>query len=123
MKRLLFTLLLALCILPSIATTPIVRDGILYDLETFDNPNNNFWRVIGVQDGFNKTSVCILDTIGRYPVKSIEDLSCASLISIELPRTIINISSGAFADCTNLTSINIPDSLQYIQRGIFKNCI
>ena len=44
------------------------------------------------------------------------------VVSINLPNTLEEIGSGAFAQCKYLTSMVIPDSVNKIGQGIFLNC-
>ena len=47
---------------------------------------------------------------------------CSSLISIDLPDTVISMGDGVFYNCTNLTSIDIPDSVISIGKSFLTGC-
>ena len=47
---------------------------------------------------------------------------CKSLISIQIPNSVITICDKAFKDCESLTSIQIPNSVTTIDREAFRAC-
>ena len=47
---------------------------------------------------------------------------CSSLISVEIPNSVITICDGAFFNCTSLTSVTIPSSVITIGYGVFDWC-
>ena len=54
----------------------------------------------------------IPDTVGGYPVTSIDEYAfedCDSLTSITIPGSITSIGRGAFDGCTSLNKVNISD--------------
>ncbi len=46
---------------------------------------------------------------------------CSSLISVEIPNSVITICDGAFFNCTSLTSVTIPSSVTTIGESAFYN--
>lgn len=60
-----------------------------------------------------KNSVIVSDgsvtSIGEYAF-----LDCNNLISIQIPNTVMHISTGSFRGCSSLTSLFIPLSVKYI---------
>ncbi len=45
-----------------------------------------------------------------------------TLVSINLPNSVVTIGEGAFASCSALTSIIIPESVTTMQKNVFQNC-
>lgn len=46
----------------------------------------------------------------------------SSLISVEMPETIVEIGNRAFSNCSSLTSIELPESVIEIGYGAFERC-
>lgn len=72
-----------------------------------------------------EVKVTIPETIGGYPVISIGDRAfdaAWSLLSVNMPDTIVNIGDAAFWNASSMTSINIPQSIKYIGDGAFVLC-
>lgn len=55
--------------------------------------------------------------IGAYALRGIE-----SLMSIELPSSLVSIGEGSFYNCISLQSVVIPDSVMIIGRSAFYGC-
>ena len=84
-----------------------------------------------------KGDVVIPDEIGGYSVVSIGGndnwasfsehyapffYNAEDITSVDLPDTLVNISTFAFADCVNLDDLKIPSSVRYIGDKAFFNC-
>lgn len=48
--------------------------------------------------------------------------SGTAVVTVTIPRSVVEIQQYAFADCTELTSVTIPDSVQSIQNRAFFRC-
>ena len=48
--------------------------------------------------------------------------NCSSLLSIDLPNTILSVPSGMFYGCSSISSITIPPSVSTIGAQAFRNC-
>ena len=68
--------------------------------------------------------VTVPDTIGGYPVTSIEEAAFRStpVSTVILPDSVTEIGWFAFADCKSLTAITLPASLKSIGYGAFDGC-
>lgn len=67
----------------------------------------------------------IPDFIEGCPVTEIRDnafYNCGSLISIELPDTLVKIGHHSFYACTSLESVSLPEGLEEIGAGCFCGC-
>lgn len=64
---------------------------------------------------FEKDS--ILKTIGSNAF-----YFCASLKTINVPNTVLNIGEGAFSDCQSLASFNLSDNISSISSNAFSGC-
>jgi hypothetical protein len=45
-----------------------------------------------------------------------------SIISVTIPKTVVEIADRAFINCTSLSSVTIPDSVKKIGKGAFEGC-
>lgn len=73
----------------------------------------------------SETNIVIPDTLGGYPVESIESCAfsdCTGLTSVTLPESVGNIGYRAFFGCTGLTSVTLSDSVYYIDIEAFSGC-
>lgn len=74
----------------------------------------------------NLTSVIFPDNITSIRSKAVDADQpfgqCSSLVNVQLPSRLGNITSKAFAGCTSLQSINIPGSMSIIDRSVFDGC-
>ena len=71
------------------------------------------------------TNVVVAACYDSLPVTAIADSTFGGnklLTSVVLPKTLVSIGKGAFADCSALASLNIPESLTTIGAGAFTNC-
>ena len=59
-----------------------------------------------------------MTNIGEYAFRD-----CISLTSVQLPESIIEISSFAFYGCSNLENINIPRRTKILGSSVFAQCI
>ncbi|MDY2736980.1 leucine-rich repeat domain-containing protein, partial [Intestinibacter sp.] len=66
------------------------------------------------------------DEINGMRVIAIKDLAFAnseSLITVEIPDSIISIGESAFWGCTNLATVKLPNNLTTIKASLFSECI
>lgn len=69
--------------------------------------------------------VKIPDTLGGVAVTAIGDgafKGCTSLISLEMPSSVLTIGNEAFMDCIHLTTANLSGELTFIGDFAFYNC-
>ncbi len=59
---------------------------------------------------------CVINEIGH------DSFAMTDIQSVQLPDTIVCISSGAFAQCQKLETINFPNSLKRIEGPAFQDC-
>ena len=139
MKRRIFSLLLALCmvfamlpvttfaasivqsgtcgdnltwILDTEGTLTISGEGAMYDYNSGSAPWYGYWDQILsviVEEG--------VTSIGNYAFNK-----CSSLVSIDLPDGLTSIGEDAFSRCSGLVSIDLPDSLTFIDEYAFEDC-
>ena len=125
MKKIVFTLILALVTLAQAAAYTFEVDGIYY------NKNGTNATVTFRDNNYNSYSgeVIIPDTVTydgvAYPVTAIGDNAfnnCADLTAVTIPAGVTSIGSGAFNGCTALASAPIPASVTSIGYQAFYNC-
>ena len=72
------------------------------------------------------TSIENPDTVlynGTYTITCVGGFSSyENLEALQLPNTLVELSSKAFSDCTRLAKVQLPDSLQIIGYQAFNNC-
>ena len=76
---------------------------------------------VGNADG----ELTIPDTLGGYPVTTIDDYAfsgCSSLTKITIPEGVKSLGEYAFSGCTGLTGITLPDSVTSIEKGVLDGC-
>ena len=146
MKKLLFTILLAL--LPILASAESIEiKGIYYNLdavsktaEVTKNPNKytgdvvipksvkyegNTYKVTSIGSfafSFCRkvTSLTIPNSVTSIGLGAIQ--YCEALTSIDIPSSVKTIESFAFDSCTGLTSITIPNGVTVIESWAFDDC-
>jgi hypothetical protein len=136
MKKLLFTLLIAIVVSIGTAHAQATIDGITYilgnNIATVYSGNNCSGHV-SIPPTINYTHELYYDSSIRdyiyetrsYTVTGIEGGAfedCTGLTSLTLPNTITNIGYGAFQDCSSLNSITIPNSVTSIGKWAFYRC-
>ncbi|MBR3446699.1 MAG: leucine-rich repeat protein [Oscillospiraceae bacterium] len=81
----------------------------------------------------SQTEVTVPDYIDELPVLSLADdvfnsyvfpdgSSNSTILSMTLPKTLLNIGKNVFHGCTKLETIAIPDSVTVIGEGVFSGC-
>lgn len=101
-----------------------------YGLESINVDNGN-----KVYDSRNECNAIIVtksntlvggckNTIIPYGIQEIVCAfqGCKGLTSVEIPNTVVSISTSAFANCSDLSMINIPNSVLYIGSSAFAGC-
>ena len=89
--------------------------------------NNFFGYIFGASSPllnnlYVPSSLKEVDITGGDKIGSSAFYNCESLISIEIPDSVINIGSSAFSGCRSLASIKIPDSVTSIGDHAFSGC-
>ena len=125
MKKLLFTLIVALTALAHASAYTFEVDGIYY------NKNGTNATVTFRDNTYNSYSgeVLIPDTVTydgvAYPVTAIGDNAfqgCDSLTAVTIPAAVMTIGSGAFNGCTALEGVVIPQGVPSIPSRCFYGC-
>ncbi|MBQ9743784.1 MAG: leucine-rich repeat domain-containing protein [Clostridia bacterium] len=123
MKKILFTLLLAILCLSALLCFSACGDdgnGLAFTL----SEDGKSYALSGIGSCTDKDIVIPSEYDGK-PVTSIADyaLSNSGISSVVVPDTVTYIGNGAFAGCSRLKSINIPDSVTYIGYSAFQYCL
>ena len=125
MKKLLFTLIIALTAVTQAAAYSFEVDGIYY------NKNGTNATVTFRDNTYNSYSgeVIIPDTVTydgvAYPVTAIGDYAfqnCDSLTAVTIPAAVTSIGSRAFYKCTLLDGVEIPETVTSIGSYAFQYC-
>ena len=86
------------------------------------DPNSNVAYMVS-KGTCTESNIVIPSSYLGKPVIHIGDFrDCDTLVSIEIPNSIISISSNAFYHCEHLTSVTIPNSITSIEQGTFNAC-
>ena len=132
MKKLLLFLLTTLFgMVPALAQTTFVDDGINYEVCQEAWEESGVWqpgsvRVISCESG--KTEINIPAQVSdthTYNVTEIKEQAfkgCTEITSITIPNSVTWIGSNAFYGCEKLTSITIPNSVTGIGSNAFYGC-
>ena len=133
MKKLLLFLLTTLFgMVPALAQTTFVDDGINYEVwqEAWEE-SPGVWqpgsvRVISCESG--KTEINIPAQViytHTYNVTEIKEQAfkgCTEITSVTIPNSVTAINWEAFSGCEKLTSITIPNSVTWIGNNAFSGC-
>lgn len=129
MRKILFTLLLSMQTIASLAYDAYV-DGVYYNLVTKLKIAEVTNETGGTFDASYSGNVIIPEEIivdgVSYKVTSIGESTfqnCHYLKSVDLPNSVTSIGSGAFSQCDGLISVNLGDSITTIERAAFINCM
>lgn len=131
MKKLLFSLFVAVFVATNLFASDIEVDGIWYDIDdtnltasvtykgsSSDNYSNEYTGSVVIPTSItynNKTySVTTIGKLAFY--------KCIGLTLITIPNSITTIENEAFEDCEGLTSVTIPNSVTTIGNYAFYYC-
>lgn len=99
-----------------------------YTLESGDGSGtiNHFYQIKGLYPKYISTKNIVIPKSynGRSIVYIAENafLNNESIVSVEMPNTILAIGRNAFLNCTNLTSVKLSSSINIIESSAFSNC-
>ncbi len=111
-------------IYPPLLAQSLENQGINYTITDWDNKTCEVSGYSG-----EPTNIVIPSQVAyeneNYTVTAIGDdafSECTSLVSIELPNSLISIGESAFSNCTSLTSIELPEDITSIEFRAFEGC-
>lgn len=116
--------MLLLCLLNFTGFTLVSAEDVIMSGEFgywLSSDNHAFIEVYTGSD----THVVVPDTLDGYPVTMIVDTAFAGNTTVEridLPDTIVALSSHCFEGCTALTYMDIPDGVTHLSGYEFANC-
>lgn len=122
--------------------TFLTKVALPYGINISDSSYGNYLKIYydpesavfadGVILDSNKTRFCYapVDLRGHYNIPAtIKNIAsdafarCTSLESVSFPSSVSQISTSAFAGCTSLTSVSIPGAVSEIQTSAFEGCM
>jgi hypothetical protein len=120
-KKILLTIVCALCTLPALAATFTVGD---FQFETIDNNTCTLTKYLGYSTGTVIIPKSASDATGAYSVTKIGANAFAGkdLVSVTIPDMVTTIGASAFSGCWSLTSVKIPNSVTAIENYTFYEC-
>lgn len=95
----------------------IVRGDITYDVSDGE--------ATAVKCSISATNALLEEQINGAPVTAIGDSAfenCASLLYIEIPKSVTRIGDRAFYGCKALRSFSLPENLEYLGEYAFAEC-
>ena len=78
-------------------------------------------KLASLADG-TLTEISADDLAGATKITNYAFYSCGSLITVNIPDSVISIEDSAFQNCVSLTSITIPDSVTSMGNNTFWYC-
>ena len=141
MKKRVFTLLLALCMIVSLlpfgaSAADIVAsdecgadgDNVIWTLDSDgvltisgEGEMKNYYDFDSSSPENDKIKAVVIES-GVTSIGIEAFWYCTSLMSIEIPDSVTSIGGEAFEGCTSLMSVEIPDSVTSIGVGAFRSC-
>lgn len=121
----LLSVLLAVGMIVNIIIIPQVQAATEYSSSDFKYTVSNGEATIIDYIGAGKTEITIPNTLGGYPVTTIESnvfWGHHFITGITIGNNIRTIKSGAFEWCTKLQYVNLGSSVKEIDYAAFRNC-
>ena len=123
---LIFLIALTLLMVTSCDIFALQKDNTNDDMFVFSLSETGYELTrVNYDYAFSTETIKIPSEYNGLPVTIIGDsafMDCSSIISVEIPDSVISIGENAFSDCSSLTSINIPEGITSIKSGVFSGC-